>query len=242
MFRKWQLLFLPVALLVAADPSWKDKELSAWSEDDAKQVLADSPWVKSVTPSMTKNTQSNSNPGMNRNNVGFGFPGMGYPGGGMGGGRRGGMNRQPNNTDPNASNDTNQKLPMLTLRWESATPVREAELKARDVNAPTLPDDAHYAIAVYGVPTTMTNGDSKKLADECKKKAFLKRDGKKDIVPTSVQVLRREDGPVIVFLFPRAKEITKDDRRIEFDAQIEKLTLTESFYLEDMTYQGKVEL
>jgi hypothetical protein len=240
MFRKWQLVFLPVALLVAADPNWKDKELSSWTEDDAKQVLADSPWVKSVTPSMTKNTQSNSSPG--RGNIGFGFPGMGYPGGGMGGGRRGGMNRNPNNTDPNASNDTNQKLPMLTLRWESAMPVREAELKARDVNAPTLPDDAHYAIAVYGVPTTMTNGDSKKLADECKKKASLKRDGKKDIVPTSVQVLRREDGPVIVFLFPRSKEITKDDRRIEFDAQIEKLAVTESFYLEDMTYQGKVEL
>lgn len=237
MFRKWQLLFVPVALLVAADPSWKDKELSAWTEDDAKQVLADSAWVKSVTPTMTKNTQSTSSP-MNRPNVGFGIPGMGFPGGG---GRRGGMNRNPNNTDPNAS-DTNQRLPMLTLRWESAMPVREAELKARDVNAPTLADDAHYAIAVYGVPTTMTNGDSKKLADECKKKASLKRDGKKDIVPTSVQVLRREDGPVIVFLFPRSKEITKDDRRIEFDAQIEKLTLTESFYLEDMTYQGKVEL
>jgi hypothetical protein len=152
------------------------------------------------------------------------------------------MNRYPNNNDPNASNDTNQRAPMLTLRWESAMPVREAELKARDVNAPTLPDDAHYAIAVYGIPATMTNGDSKKLADECKKKAFLKRDGKKDIVPSSVQVLRREDGPVIVFLFPRAKEITKDDRRIEFDAQIEKLAVTESFYLEDMTYQGKIEL
>jgi hypothetical protein len=63
MFRKWQLVFLPVALLVAADPNWKDKELSSWTEDDAKQVLADSPWVKSVTPSMTKNTQSNSSPG-----------------------------------------------------------------------------------------------------------------------------------------------------------------------------------
>jgi len=88
----------------------------------------------------------------------------------------------------------------------------------------------------------MTNGDSKKLADDCKKNAVLKREGKKDIKPSSVQVLRREDGPVVVFLFPRTKEITKDDRRIEFDAQISKLTLTESFYLEDMTFQGKTEL
>jgi hypothetical protein len=245
MFRKWQSLFIPLAMLpigliLAADSAWKDKQVPEWSEDDAKQLLADSPWVKSVTPALTKGSQSSSNPGMNRGNVGFGIPGLGYPGGGMG--RRGGMGQRPpnNNTDPNS--DPNQKLPMLTLRWESAMPVREAELKARDVNAPTLEDDAHYAIAVYGVPVTMTNGDSKKLADDCKKNAALKREDKKDMKPSSVQVLRREDGPVVVFLFPRTKEITKDDRRIEFDAQIGKLTLTESFYLEDMTFQGKVEL
>jgi hypothetical protein len=240
MFRKWQLIFLPMAMLVAADASWQGKQVSEWSEDDAKQVLAESGWVKSVTPTMTRNSQSSSGPGMGRGgNIGIGIPG--FPGGGMG--RRGGMGQNPNNGNYNPNNDpSNQKLPMLTLRWESAMPVREAELKARDVNAPTLEDDAHYAIAVYGVPVTMTNGDSKKLADDCKKKAALKRDGKKDIQPSSVQILRREDGPVIVFLFPRAKEITKDDRRIEFDAQINKLTLTQSFYLEDMAFQGKTEL
>jgi hypothetical protein len=240
MFRKWQLIFLPMAMLVAADASWQGKQVSEWSEDDAKQVLAESGWVKSVTPTMIKGSQSSSGPGMGRGgNIGIGIPG--FPGGGMG--RRGGMGQNPNNGNNNPNNDpSNQKLPMLTLRWESAMPVREAELKARDVNAPTLEDDAHYAIAVYGVPVTMTNGDSKRLADDCKKKAALKRDGKKDIQPSSVQILRREDGPVIVFLFPRAKEITRDDRRIEFDAQINKLTLTQSFYLEDMTFQGKTEL
>jgi hypothetical protein len=240
MLRKWQMFLVPIAMLAAADPTWKDKQVPEWSEDDAKQLLADSGWVKPVTPTLTKGSQS-SNPGYGRNNVGFGIPGLGFPGGG-GMGRRGGggyPNNRPN-TDPN--DDPNQKLPMLTLRWESAMPLREAELKARDVNAPTLEDDAHYAIAVYGIPTTMTNGDSKKLADDCKKNAALKREDKKDIKPSSVQVLRREDGPVIVFLFPRTKEITRDDRRVEFDAQIEKLTLTQSFYLEDMTFQGKTEL
>src|ERR1700733_10853050 len=220
MVRKWQMFLLPLAMLpvglmVAADLSWKDKQVPEWSEDDAKQVLAESGWVKPVTPTMTRGSQSSSGPGAGRNgNVGFGIPGLGFPGGG-GMGRRGGAGGYPNNrtnTDPN--NDPNQKIPMLTLRWESAMPVREAELKARDVNAPTLEDDAHYAIAVYGIPVTMANGDSKKLADDCKKNAALKREDKKDIKPTSVQVLRREDGPVIVFLFPRSKEITKDDRRV----------------------------
>jgi hypothetical protein len=236
----FSLGILPLSLLFAADLAWKDKQVPEWSEDDAKQVLAESGWVKSVTPSLTRNTQSSPGPGTGRGNVGFGMPGLGFPGGG-GMGRRGGG--YPNNrTNTNTNNDPDQRIPMLTLRWESAMPVREAELKARDVNAPTLEDQDHYAIAVYGVPVTMVNGDSKKLADDCKKNAALKREDKKDIKPTSVQVLRREDGPVIVFLFPRTKEITKDDRRVEFDAQINKLALTQSFYLEDMTFQGKVEL
>jgi hypothetical protein len=245
MFRKWQLVVLPLAILTAReggaeDAAWKDKQVPQWSEDDAKQLLADSPWVKSVMPAMTKGSQSNSNPyGGRGGSVGIGIPGLGFPGGGMG--RRGG-GYPPNNPNNYPNNDANQKLPTLTLRWESAMPVREAELKARDVDAPTLEDENHYAIAVYGVPVTMTNGDSKRLADDCKKNSFLKRDGKKDLKPSGVQVLRREDGPVIVFLFPRSQEITKDDRRIEFDAQINKLTLTESFYLEDMVYQGKVQL
>jgi len=260
MFRKWQTFLIPVAMLAAAglnwtaaparaeDPTWKDKQVPEWSDGDAKQILADSPWVKSATPGWVRNSPSNSGPGMGqRGNVGFGIPGLGYPGGGGGMGRRGGYNNpnnNPNNPNNNPNSDTsNQKLPMLTLRWESAMPVREAELKARDVNAPTLEDDVHYAIAVYGVPFTMINGDTKKLEDDCKKNAALKRDGKKDIKASSVQVLRREDGPVVVFLFPRAKqEITHDDRRVEFDAQIAKLALTESFYLEDMTFQGKTEL
>ena len=74
----------------------------------------------------------------------------------------------------------------------------------------------------------------------------MSRDNKKDIKPTSVQILRREDGPVVVFLFLRPKNakegIAKDDRRVEFDAQIGKLSVSQAFYLEDMTFQGKTEL
>lgn len=35
-----------------------------------------------------------------------------------------------------------------------------------------------------------------------------------------VEVLQKDDGPVIVYLFPRTKEITKDDRKILFEAEI----------------------
>jgi hypothetical protein len=172
---------------------------------------------------------------------GGGYPGGGggYPGGGGGGypgsGNGGGGGQQ-------GGSGANSEPPVLHLRWESAFPIREAELKSHDSNAPTLDDDAHYAIAVYGVPSRMSSGNSRSATDQLKKLAAIKRDGKKDLKPSSVEVLERESGPVIVYLFPRSKEITLKDKRIEFDAKIGRLQFTQSFYVEDMFFGGKLEL
>lgn len=259
MNRKWLLVLLPAAVLIAADdtppapkPAWATKQVATWSQDDAKEVLTDSPWAKSVTPSIIRGSQNNNaNSGYppggmgRRGGIGMGIPGMGYPGGG-GGGRGGGYGRQPQNPPAEDSNYADDKIPKLTLRWESALPVRSAELKTHDENAPTLEDDSHYALAVYGIPASMLNGDLKSAADETKKKTTLSRDNKKDMKPTSVQILRREDGPVVLFLFVKPKKekegIIKEDRRVEFDTQIKRLSVTQSFYLEDMTFEGKTEL
>ena len=253
MYRKWQLSLLPisVALVFATDQAWKDKQVAEWNADDAKQVLNDSPWAKTVKPTINRLSQSSqrrSGGGMGRGGgIGMGGIGIGLPG--MGGGRRGGMGGpgggypgggQRGGTNDGTGTDYNEPAP-LKLRWESALPIRAAELKARDTSAPTLDAD-HYAIAVYGVPSRMASGDSKNLANQLKKQAAIKRDGKKDLKPSSVEVLQRDDGPVIVYLFPRSKEITRQDKRVEFDAKIGRLQFAQSFYVDDMNYQGKLEL
>jgi hypothetical protein len=230
---------LSLCLFAADEQSWKNKQVPDWTDQDAKQVLSDSPWVKTVTPTLTQAQQQPrrfGGPGMGRRG-GFGFPG-GYPGGGNGGGGYPSGSSYPSG---NRQDDSNTQLPKLTLRWESALPIREAELKTRDNNAPTVDSD-HYAIAVYGVPSRFTTGDQQKLADQFKKDAALKRDGKKDLKPSSVQVLQRDDGAVVVYLFPRTKEITAEDRRVEFDAKMGRLEASESFFTEDMNYQGKLQL
>ena len=105
-----------------------------------------------------------------------------------------------------------------------------------------MDDEAHYAIAVYGVPSRMTNGNSRSATDQLKNLAAIKRDGKKDLKPSSVEVLQRESGPVIVYLFPKKKEITLQDKRIEFDSKIGPLQFVQSFYTDDMSYGGKLAL
>lgn len=252
MIPKWQLplVAVSVALLAAADQAWKDKQIPEWTESDAKQLLTDSPWAKSVTPSIDKSAEkkpSRSGGGMHRGGglgiggIGIGTGGMGRHGNAGGGGDPDGGTASRSGTKDGSSPNSSPTAPTLTLRWESALPIREAELKARDISAPSLDED-YYAIAVYGIPRRMVNDDSKQFAGQLKTQAVIKRDGKKDLKPSDVQILPRDDGPVIVYLFLRSAEITWRDHRIDFGAQVGHLKFTQSFYADDMMFHGKLEL
>ncbi len=88
----------------------------------------------------------------------------------------------------------------------------------------------------------MVKDDSKKFTEELKAQAVVKRDAKADMKPSSVEIRMREDGPVILFLFPRTEEITWRDHRIEFDAQIGQLKIKQVFQSDDMRFHGTLEL
>ncbi len=129
----------------------------------------------------------------------------------------------------------------LTLRWESALPIRVAELKSHVVEPPTLEGEG-YSLAVYGVPGTYFKGDPKSLGKPLKELAFLRREGKKDVKPSSVEVFQASGGLVVVYLFPLSAEISANDRRIEFGALIGRVSIVQSFILQEMLFQGKLEL
>ncbi len=230
-------------LLLSADlKPWLNKPVPEWTDDDAKVVLSDSPWVKTIQPKV-QGSSSTDNGDMRRSRGGGmgrgGGIGIGYPGGGMG--RRGGYGGGGYPRGGGGASRRPSAPPTLFLRWESALPVRAAELKTRDVDAPTV-DESHYAIAVYGVPDQFLSKGSDKGAKDFKKHAVLKRDGKADLKPSSVQVLPRQDGNVVVYLFPKSAEITAKDKRLQFDGRISKLEFSQSFFTDDMTCNGKLEL
>jgi hypothetical protein len=125
------------------------------------------------------------------------------------------------------------------VRWESAFPVRVAEVKAKEIGAPDW-DGEFYAIAVYDVPGL--KGSNTEL-NILKRAADLKREGKKDIKPERVDVLQRPNGlRIVVYLFPRSDEITKDDKCIRFTAQIARLYLERDFDTNEMAFEGKLQL
>jgi len=215
-----QLLLASALLCLAADPAWKTKQVADWTVDDAKLVLSDSPWAASVTTTI-------AHPNGRLGGISIGLPGIGIGRG------RGGY--------PPPQDAPDVEAPVLRLRWESALPIRQAELKAREVNAPDL-DPNSYVIAVYGVPGRYIGGPPRSLERQLKNQAAIRRDGQKDLKPTSVEIMERDDGPLVLYMFPRKIEIRRNDRRVEFSAEIGSLQFTKTFYIEDMTWQSKLEL
>jgi len=221
---------LPAAaiLLSAADPSWKTKPVAQWDEQDAKQFLVNSPWIKYTRPAVLPE----QNEFQRRD------------GGVMGGGQNGvGIEAlrelNPFGFGSRTKQDNSILLPAVPIRWESASPVRSAEVK---IGAPTWKDEDYYAIAVYNMPDLLDER-LKNLATNLKRKAVLRLGGKKELKPSSVVILPEADGlAVVIYLFPRSEPITMDDRRIELEAQIGRLLITQQFDLQDMQLHGKLEL
>ena len=229
------------ALLMAADPAWKSKPTAEWTEEDAKQVLSASPWSKTITAVITRRLtedelrtagQMGQPRGIGNDNVDA-----------KGTGPKVSLNPF---TGPGGNDRSIRSLPqgiVLTLRWENALPVRLAELKAREVEPPTS-DAAGYRLAVYGlpVPDEDVKKDTKQLVQPLKNMAVLKRQGKKDVKPVSVEVFQRDREMVVVYLFPLSAEITEKDGLVQFQSQIGRIMVDQSFYLEPMKFQGKLEL
>jgi len=232
-------LIVSAALLMAADPVWKSKPAAQWTEEDAKQVLAKSPWAKEIRAVVTRRLTEDQlrEGGQMGQPLGVGNEGVDPKGSGP--------KVSPNIFTGAGGDDRSiRSLPQpitLKIRWESALPVRLAELKSREVEPPSSQGDG-YRIAVYGIPGADFKGDPKQLGDPLKKEAVLKREGKKDVRPVSVEVFQRENGLVVVYLFPLSAEITKKDRQIQFDAHIGRIVVTQTFDLREMEFMGKLEL
>jgi hypothetical protein len=231
---RWAVRAAPFALFTALltatayNPSWKDSPVAQWSDDDAKQLLSDSPWSKSVHLDKVRNLSL-----FERRDGGDWEAGI-PTGIGM---EELGLFADWREIEAFEHAYAVSKLGTVTVRWESALPVRAAEAKIGDPDAGWTGD--YYAIAVHDLrPPFRWN-----LANQLKGVAFLKRDKKRDVKPARVVVLPRANGlATFVYLFPRSVEITKKDRSLAFVAQIGRLFISVNFFPEDMRLEGELEL
>jgi hypothetical protein len=228
---KFGLIPLSAVLLTATafDPSWRDSPVPQWSEEDARQLLADSPWAKKVHLDKVRNLSP-----FERRDGGdweAGIPsGIGFD--------ELGLFADWRDIEAVEHAYAVANLGTVTVRWESALPVRAAVSKIGEASVPGGLDD-YYAIAVHDLrPPFRWN-----LAKELRGIAFLKRDNKKDMKPARVLVVPRANGlATLVYLFPRSVEITKKDRSLLFVAQVGRLFISTKFIPEEMWLHGQLQL
>lgn len=223
-------------LLLAAEPAWKNKPVANWTDEDAQQILENSPWAKIVVAGIARRQTEDER----REGGDMGQPkGVGYDG-------------VVDKKLPLRQELGNPLLPgkplpstaptiRLLVRWESALPIRAAELKAHAPTPPTLSDDG-YIIAVYGVPASFAKGDPTSLGKPLRESAFLRREGKKDVYPSRVEVFELESNVLVTYLFPLSAEISKNESVVEFSALIGRLQVSQHFLVQEMQFQGKPEL
>ncbi len=232
--RSLSLILSGTALLLAADPDWKTKTVADWSEADAHQVLENSPWAKVVVAGVARRRSENElrEGGQMGQSAGVGYDGVED--------RKRSLKEEIGNPFIPGKTPASTAPPPIRLlvRWESALPIRAAELKAHEAEPPTLSDDG-YSIAVYGVPASFAKGDPSSLGKPLKESAALRREGKKDVMPTSAEVFELENSVAVVYLFPLSAEIGKKDAIVEFSALIGRLQVSQHFLVEEMQFQGK---
>jgi len=241
------------ALLLIAEDFWVKKPYTDWSEKDATKLLTNSPWSHDVElssgPSVelagggggrSRGSSTGDNPATvgqqstGDDGPGGGGPGRGRPGsmGEMGGGRGGGGSM------------------MIRVRWQSALPIRRAQVvaglghekadsdQAKQFLGQTIP---YYIVAIAGLPPNLTARMPDEALPELAKAATLVRKDKDPIQAESAQKVPGENG-VIAFLFPKTSAITIEDKEVEFVGKLARFEIKRKFKLKDMMVGDKLEL
>jgi hypothetical protein len=226
-------------VLIAQGAGWIDKPFSQWTDADAHKILESSPWARPNAATITRRLTEDQL----RDGGQMGQPrGVGYDGvdpAGSGPKLSGNIFIGPGGDDRSVRS-LPRPLKVMVI-WEGALPVRLAKAKLRAPEFSSL-DGEGYRIAVYGIPDGDYRGDPKTLGKPLRDLAVLRRQSQKDVKATAVEVYKMEDGPVVLYLFPPSAEIGRSDGQVRFEAQIGRVVVSQIFNLEEMKFQGKLEL
>ena len=130
----------------------------------------------------------------------------------------------------------------LMITWLTAMPIKQAILKERMDEGGVLADSAkeilegkedYYAIGVTGIPKDL----ARQLTE-----AWLKISGKPDVQPAKGDFQDRGRTVDLMILFSNATPITAADKEVEVALKLSGTDITKKFPLNEMMFNGKLEL
>ncbi len=241
------VFILSVAWLWASTQPWKTGDAKDWTSRDVERVLADSPWAQSAGASfaLAEDNTPPPPPAIDTPQAGMQSPHNGSTDGRW----DGGVSRVNRNGPPTLD---------VTVRWDSALPVRQALERSHPAVAYT-PDQLRkdYIITVigllpagrYGRPATLATSSSDEMEDARNPEQMLEGLMRYSMLfPHGKPGIRADDakldnatGTVHIF-FPRANAITTSDKEVTFQMRFGSLTVVKKFRLKDMLYHGDLAL
>ncbi len=264
-------IFFTLAVLTAAGLAfgasqvWMSKPYQQWNENDIREILQRSPWVKETTVLASwGRAQAPENSGM---------PPQGQPpqsrppqGGTMGGGggtmgsgsggsyqsagaQQPGMGQQPETAE--GRNVT------YVIRWNSAQTIRDAIARQATLNGKASQAQLQqyvdqqpttYQVFVFGPDMTPF---AQETADSLKSKAFMEvKPSKEKVAPAQVEIVKAPNGGSItgvLFSFPKQGAdgktvIAPNDKQAHFDCKLKLVRLGANFDLRKMVGKNGQEL
>lgn len=223
---------------MAAD-FWQ-KPYTEWSDKDVTKMMTNSPWAKTTAIPLAGPL---AGPDI--------APPGGGGGGGGGGGRGGGGGGGGGGPEIPASAGGGSGTMDITVRWQSAVPVRQAFVRQKFGAEATTSADAKkildeeatdYEIVLTGPIQPFLRG---KLDDAAKmfgqitslssgKNAMLK--------PTRIEIARGPKSVDVRLFFSRSKPFVLEDKEVEFATTVGFTNLKYKFKLKDMVSNGKLEM
>jgi len=259
-------LFLAIPSLLLAGDFWKEKKPADWSEKEAKKMTRDSPWAHDTTPRM-EGMMAGGMPSGGRGGRGGRGGGGGMPSAEMGGSDMGGGGGGGEMGGGGMGGGGMQSLPTVHIRWDSATPVREAFSKL-DVQNPFPKEIAakvadYYVITVEGVRVPMgrpqgaaqqrqqrqqgdtqslTREDLERLQQRMIQATTLIRKDKEPMRAEGVRLLQGERGPNFQFFFKKTDPIALEEKEVKLLMKVGPMTVETKFKPKDMVFDGALAL
>ena len=232
--------------LCAAD-SWQSKAFIEWNEKELQKILTDSAWSRSISVSM----DAPITPGGRGDRLGdrLGVDEPPRPGGS---GQEQGAGIVGASRGEGGDARGYQALPslVLTIRWQSALPVKQALARRKyGSEAATSPEakkfleeNPGYLISLSGLPATTAAANVPQAKAAIKEQTTLSVKGKGAVQPTEIVVGPPGKQMDVFFVFPKTTAFTLDDKEVEFATQLGPMKVKYKFHLKDMVLNGNLEL
>lgn len=210
------MVILCVTALWAADP-WKVKKYTEWSEQEAMQVLRNSPWAS--TESIPFEVGSRG--------------GSGYPDAGARPGQQ--------------QTDDSRVMVDYTVAWYSALPIREAHARLASMRKIVTEEQVKEFLQPVGdiCQITVTSRNQKPLMNadipQLLKKTYLQVKGKEKINATDYKPPSAQSR-LAIFQFPRTVNgtplLTEADKDVEFVTDLGEFKVRSHFIPKKMMIEG----